>query len=110
FPADDSRSVKSLLASAPSEPAEQTQSTPDGPYGFEIVGLQIGMSMEQAEAVIRKHMAVGRVLESTRTDESGPLIPLSSGKLFVSEDGRDFIAIMDEPPAASGKVMAAWRR
>ena len=34
----------------------------------------------------------------------------TSGKLFVSADGREMIASFDEPPAAPGKVLAAWRR
>lgn len=111
---DPGQSVQSLLAAAQAEPEMLKYKTPEGPYGWDIVGLQLGMKMTDAENTIRKHMKVGRVLEGKRlydgSAQSGRVTPASSGKLFISEDQREFIAIIDEPPAAAGKVLAVWRR
>ena len=72
------------------------------------------MSFEDAEKAIRNHMEVGRVLQGRRAfdaaEKSGQIKPLDSGELFLSADESDAIAILDEPPAAKGRVMAAWRR
>ncbi|WP_158238520.1 peptidoglycan-binding protein [Pollutimonas subterranea] len=91
-----------------------TPAATDGPYGPDMVGLQLGMSFDEAEKIIRQHMDVGRVFEGQRNHaavtDAGMLRPLKSGKLFVSADGRELIAIIDEPPAIDRKVLAAWRR
>jgi uncharacterized protein len=88
--------------------------TPSGPYGLDLVGVRLGMSFEDAEQAIRDHMKVGRVLQGRRVfdpaEKSGLIKPLDSGELFLSTDENDAIAILDEPPAAKGRVMAAWRR
>jgi uncharacterized protein len=90
------------------------EATPKGPYGPDLVGVQLGMSFEDAERAIRKHMKVGRVLEGRRgfdeAEKSGLIKPMDSGKLFISEGEDELIAILDEPPAAKGRVLAAWRR
>ncbi|HYG86279.1 MAG TPA: hypothetical protein VD978_08475 [Azospirillum sp.] len=88
--------------------------TPEGPYGADLVGVRLGMSFEEAERAIRSHMKVGRALEGRRAFDaaarSGAIKPLESGKLFLSEAEDELIAIIDEPPAVSGRVLAAWRR
>ena len=90
------------------------EATPSGPYGLDLVGVRLGMSFEDAEKAIRNHMQVGRVLQGRRAfdaaEKSGQIKPLDSGELFLSADESDVIAILDEPPAAKGRVMAAWRR
>ena len=90
------------------------EATPSGPYGLDLVGVRLGMSFEDAEKAIRNHMKVGRVLQGRRAfdaaETSGQIKPLDSGELFISADESDVIAILDEPPAAKGRVMAAWRR
>ena len=70
------------------------------------------MSFEEAEAIIRRHMAVGHVFQGVRAagGDAGAPKPFGSGKLFLSADGREMIALIDEPPAAPQKVLAAWRR
>jgi hypothetical protein len=72
------------------------------------------MSFAEAEAVVRRRMTVGRVLQGVRAFDpaasAGAIKPLTSGKLFVSADGLEMIALIDEPPAAPEKVLAAWRR
>ena len=90
------------------------EATPNGPYGPDLIGVQLGMSFEDAERAIRKHMKVGRVLEGRRAfdeaEKSGLIKPMDSGKLFISEGEDELIAIIDEPPAAAGRLLAAWRR
>jgi hypothetical protein len=57
-------------------------------------------------------MVVGRVLQGARAwtaQTEGLPKPLTSGKLFVSADGTEMIALIDEPPAAAETVLAAWR-
>jgi uncharacterized protein YecT (DUF1311 family) len=88
--------------------------TPGGAYGPDLVQVRLGMSFEEAEKAIRNHMTVGRVLQGRRAfdpaEKSGQIKPLDSGELFVSADQSEMIAILDEPPVAKGRVMAAWRR
>jgi hypothetical protein len=78
----------------------------------DVVGVRLGMSFAQAEALVRAHMPVGRVLQGARawTAQTGGLPkPLTSGKLFVSADGTEMIALIDEPPSAAETVLTAWR-
>ena len=87
---------------------------PEGPYGPDLLGIQLGMDFAKAEALIRGHMQVGRVLEGRRAYDKeaaqGFNKPLDSGKLFISADGNEMIALIDEPPAVKDRVLAAWRR
>lgn len=84
------------------------------PYGLDVLGIRVGMSFEQAEALIREHMKVGKILTGIRsfdgTLETGRIRPATSGKLFISEDGMEMIALIDEAPIAEGTVLGAWRR
>src|SRR5690606_40040856 len=60
------------------------------------------------------HMEVGRVLEGRRGEAgsmaSGMLTPSTSGKLFISNDGNEIIAILNEAPSEPDKVLGVWRR
>lgn len=82
--------------------------------GYDIIGIRTGMSFDEAEGIIRTHMEVGRVLDGSRLSDGsmdrGNIRPATSGKLFISKDGMEYIALLDEPPGAAGKVLAAWRR
>ncbi|WP_454654970.1 peptidoglycan-binding protein [Bosea beijingensis] len=81
------------------------------PGRYDIIGIRLGQSFAEAEKLIRNHMEVGRVLKGTRARSDNPLItPATSGKLFISVDGREIIALIDEPPAAPERVLAVWRR
>lgn len=79
---------------------------------FDIVGLRLGITMDEAEKIVRAHMQVGRVFELSRVP---PLLPTdavpayASGKLFIREDGRETIGLINEPPAASDRVVAVTR-
>lgn len=96
---------------------QESAATSQGPmfdFPHDIVGLKLGMSFEEAEQAIRAHMKVWKVVDGRRSldeaDEGAFLRPATSGKLFVAEGEREFIAIIDEPPAVTGKVLVAWRR
>ena len=79
--------------------------------GLDILGIRLGMPFAEAEAIVRKHMAVGRTAAGARSLRKGSLPQLyDSGKLFISGDGRELIALYDEPPGAKETVVAAWRR
>ncbi|WP_370125544.1 peptidoglycan-binding protein [Sinorhizobium fredii] len=79
-----------------------------------VLGIQLGMTFEEAERLIREHMEVGRVFKAERAGQiglaSGKIEPYSSGRLFVSRAENEAIAIFDEPPAAPGVVLGMWRR
>ena len=84
-----------------------------GPYGPDIVEIRLGMTFDEAERLIRANMKVERVLDGKRASDeakAGFDGPLDSGKLFIGEGGGELIAIFDEPPAAPGRVLVAWRR
>jgi hypothetical protein len=85
---------------------------PEGPYGPDMAGIRLGMSFEEAEAIIRGTMQVGFVFEVERDAAQGirGLQPYNSGRIFVSPDVGEAIGIFDEPPAAQGIVLGAWRR
>jgi len=87
-----------------SDPARPT-------FPADIVGLRLGMSFVEAEAIIQEHMTVGEVLDAKRQPLPDPnlVVPYTSGRLFVSADGMEFIQLFDEPPAARGQVVAVVR-
>jgi len=86
---------------------------PDEPYGPDIVGLQIGMSFDEADRIIREHMEVGTVLHANRDWSSsaafGDLLPFSSGRLYESADGKERIVLFDEAPSAANVVISITR-
>ena len=116
FAADQGDNLTSLVKRVQQKRAEvlTAAAPPSGSYGPDLVGVQLGMSFKEAETVIRQHMQVAHVYEGMRATDpkarAGYPKPFTSGKLFVSGDGREMIALIDEPPAAPGKVLAAWRR
>ena len=116
FAADQGDSLNNVLKRVQQKRAEllTAAAPPSGQYGPDLVGVRLGMSFKEAEAIIRQHMQVGHVYEGMRATDpkarAGYPKPFTSGKLFVSGDGREMIALIDEPPAAPGKVLAAWRR
>jgi hypothetical protein len=100
---------QSQQAAATAAPAIAT-----GAYGPDMVGLRLGMSFAEAEEIVRNEMKVGTVLQGKRAFASAApgqiATPMSSGKLFISDDGLELIALMDEPPSAANRVVAMWRR
>ncbi|WP_158308472.1 peptidoglycan-binding protein [Oceanimonas sp. GK1] len=90
--------------------APDPESKPD----LDILGIKLGMSFDEAELLIRKHMPVGRMLVADRVHQTttlaGKLEAYSSGRMYISENEQEMITLFDEPPAASGKVVAIRRQ
>ncbi|MGE0119655.1 MAG: peptidoglycan-binding protein [Dongiaceae bacterium] len=87
---------------------------PDKASGPDIVGLRLGMTFDEADAIIRDHMSVGRVLVRDRARDTkavaGDFEDFSSSRIYVAEDGSEFIMLYDEPPAASAVVLGITRQ
>lgn len=83
------------------------------PNGMDVVGLQLGMTFDEAEAIIKKHMDVGTVLSADRLspnfDHRLRTRGFTSGRLYESKDGRETIALFDENPSAKGVVLGLTR-
>lgn len=94
--------------------AQALASAPEAPYGPDVLGIQLGMEMEEAEAIIREHMTVGQVLVRDRQFNprfaSGEFGAFSSSRLFVADDMSELIVLYDEPPVAEGVVMGVTRQ
>ncbi|WP_442487684.1 peptidoglycan-binding domain-containing protein [Halomonas litopenaei] len=93
---------------------EALSSAPEEPYGQDMLGIRLGMSMDEAEAIIRDHMDVEHVLIRDRRQQpgyvAGEFQPFTSGQAFISKDRRERIILYDEPPAALGVVMGVTRQ
>ena len=87
---------------------------PSGAYGLDMIGLRLGMSFDEADRIIREHMDVGLALVADRSwspyAATGQFRVFTSGRVYESADGREVIAIYDEPPSAPGVVMGAIRQ
>lgn len=95
-------------------PVKRKQIAPaDAPYGADVVGLQLGMTFDEADQIIRSHMDVGLILIADRAWSSfeafGDIQPYSSGRLYESEDEKEVIIIFDDAPSASNIIMGLTR-
>ena len=79
-----------------------------GPYGPDVIGIRLGMSMAQAESIVRKHMQVGWVMAP-----QGP-VPYASNqvrgmpKTFIAQSGSEAV-ILAGNPAVSDRVLGVRR-
>ncbi|MDQ6867931.1 MAG: hypothetical protein M3178_05855 [Pseudomonadota bacterium] len=65
------------------------------PYGPDILGIQLGMRMSDAEAIIRKHMSVGRVLATDRSSPNGTAkTSLGALRIFVNAGESEQISLL----------------
>lgn len=104
----------SLDLAEPAPPADELLVLPDTTVTErDILGIRLGMTFDEADQVIRGHMAVSKVLTADRGKQiatlTSEIAPYTSGRLYASADGMELIAIYDEPPAASGTVLGIWR-
>jgi hypothetical protein len=83
-----------------------------GPHGPDILGIRLGMAVEDAEAIIRDHMQVGRVFDLS-PPSSAPdhmfLVPYLRGRLFATADQDEYIALFEAPAYAPGRIVRAAR-
>jgi len=105
--ADSRRKLREAAGAAASSPTAPVYA---GPYGPDMVGIKLGMTFEEAEHVVREHMQVGRLLQAGTSGPEKSASHASSGRLFISEDQSELIAIIDEPHGAEDTVVAAWRQ
>lgn len=112
--ADDSDLSAIVAAFEAGMAATEPESARGGAYGPDIVGIRLGMGFDDAEKLVREHMKVGKVMDGKRASDpavaAGVNEPATSGRLFVSQDNYEMIALVDEPPAAEGRVLGVWRR
>ncbi len=101
------------LAVPASPPSELLTMDVETSAEWSILGIQLGDSFEEAEAAIREHMKVGRILVADRARQTDTLIgaprPFGSARMYISEAEDEAIAIYDEPPAAADTVLGIWR-
>jgi hypothetical protein len=108
---------QALIHPPPAERLLDPQSSPN------LVGIHLGMPMSAAEALIRKHMDVGEEY-TTGVADKGAMVPRIGhqntsgveantqglrGRLFISADNYEYIAIFDAPPNLPGRVVAVSR-
>jgi uncharacterized protein YecT (DUF1311 family) len=69
----------------------KSRQTPSTPYWRDLVGIRLGMSFDEAEAIVRQHMQVAKVYQGMRATDpkahAGYPKAFTSGKLFVSGMG-----------------------
>ena len=95
---------------APSKSGPQARAvTPRGP---DLLGVRLGMPMGEAEALIRRAMNVNRVLDTPDPSptQATALALRLQGRLFMTEDGQDQIAIFQGREAAADRVLGVWRK
>lgn len=101
-----------LTAAAP-PPADLLQMPKSQMANTDVLGIRLGTSFDEADRIIREHMTVGKVLTADRSAPQSlvgtSLLPYASGRIYVSPDETEMIAIYDEPPAAPGRVVGLWR-
>ncbi len=81
---------------AKSTPAKKTTSEPDplalvkkgNPYGPDIIGLQLGMTIEQAEQQIKKHKDLTEIIKGKVS------APFKTARLYVLDPGDEAISLM----------------
>jgi hypothetical protein len=76
----------------------------DAPFGPDMVGLRLGMAIEEAEGIV-----LSRLGDAARKFESTGLAHYGSGAAYAAEGNREIIALLEDP-AAPGRLVAAWRR
>ena len=99
---------------AAASPAPSVASPQIEPFGPDILGIQLGMSFDQADKIIRKHMKVARMLQADRAWQtgaaSGKISTYTSGRLYETEEEKEKIILFDEPPAAKGIILGIVRQ
>jgi hypothetical protein len=74
--------------------------------GPDILGIRLGASYADAEALIRKHMQVGWVLANA---DAGKSDQITSMRIFVAPDQSEYIALFDSPKHAPERVIGVRR-
>lgn len=102
------------LETAAEDQAKAAASPPPLQSGApDVLGIRLGMPMAEAEALVRDHMPVGWSFTADRARQAaaaaGPPPAWSSGRLFVDEGNREYIALYHEPLAPEHGVLGVMR-
>jgi len=101
------------LTEPPPLPLERLKLAASQSAGLDILGIRLGDKWADAETKVLEHMAVGEVINADRGKSmatiQGRLDPYTSGRLYISESGREMIALLNEPPAHPDTVVGVWR-
>jgi hypothetical protein len=85
---------------------ESFAQAPTGAYGTDIIGIRLGMSLQEAEKRIRENMEVGAVLKTKVAEQNSinDLNPYQSFKVFTSVDSNQSIILYTEPDITDNVV------
>lgn len=75
---------------------------------FDIVGLRLGMSLDEAAAAIGQHMTVSRVLE-WRSESVPPNVVGEMVRLYINDGGNEYIIVNYGPAAREPSIRAVAR-
>lgn len=106
--------VTELALAAPQPPSADLLDLPTSNANqLDLLGLRLGMPFPEMDSIIREHMEVKKVLTADRNKQlsatTGALVPFTSGRIYVSANEDELIAVFDEPPAAPEKIVGIWR-
>ncbi|MCR9124382.1 MAG: hypothetical protein NXH91_19145 [Phyllobacteriaceae bacterium] len=100
---------ESAMVAVPDVPSDGASDTAD----LDILGLSIGMAIDEAEGIVTNHMPVGWTLVADRRSAmiGTNAVPSawSSGRMFVDESNREFIALYYEPDAPDFGLVGVMR-
>lgn len=83
---------------------ERKEQIREGLAGADVIGIRLGMTLEEAEAITRKEMAVGWVAEWKGGSEHA----YDGFRAYFREDGRELVTLYTHPEM-SDKVLAVGR-
>jgi len=79
---------------------------------LDILGLSIGMPVDEAKEIVANHMTIGWTLLADRRSQmmGGGVVPgWSSGVMYVDEANREFISLYYEPDAVEFGLLGVMR-
>jgi hypothetical protein len=85
------------------------QERPAGPFGRNIAKVQLGMTIEQADAIIRQQMKVAAVVE-LKPGTWGYTTTLLWRRIYASSNGADMLTVYMLPHQAGNRVVGISRR
>lgn len=74
---------------------------------WDVVGLRLGMSLAEAEAAVRAHMPVLKIVELSNEDTATAIG--QRARLYISEDATDFIIVNYGPASAEPRTFGISR-
>ncbi|MEM7067754.1 MAG: peptidoglycan-binding domain-containing protein [Pseudomonadota bacterium] len=87
------------------------QTEPEDHFGGsqpDILGVQIGQSLEEADKLLKEHFANARVMDSV-VKPSPATPPMQYARMYVSADGNELVKLFYEPVSESKQILAISR-